>query len=131
MLQEFMRDKIVLGEVADVLNMHLFALSLWLWPEEGVLVEIRRHPNGRYPIFMDEDIIQAMFLHFIGLKWSVEFKGIFTNIFDSLGLSHCQKISSEKCESSSTRSPKNTSQPLNKRGLLTRKDGAYNLKCSS
>jgi len=32
---------------------------------------------------MDEDIIQAIFLHFIGLKWSVELKGTFTNIFNS------------------------------------------------
>ena len=82
-LQEFMRDKTVLGEVADVLNMHLFSLSSWSWPEEGVPVEMRRHLNGKYRIFMDEDIIQAIFLHFIGLKWSVEFKERFTNIFNS------------------------------------------------
>jgi len=82
-LREFMRDKTVLGEVADVLNMHLFSLSSWSWPEEGVPVEMRRHLNGKYRIFMDEDIIQAIFLHFIGLKWSVEFKEKFTDIFDS------------------------------------------------
>jgi len=82
-LQEFRRDKTVLAEVADVLNMHLFSLSLWSWPEEGVPVEMRRHLNGKYRIFMDEDIIQAIFIHFIGLKWSVEFKARFTNIFDS------------------------------------------------
>jgi len=82
-LREFMWDKTVLGEVADVLNMHLFSLSSWSWPEEGVPVEMRRHLNGKYRIFMDEDIIQAIFLHFIGLKWSVEFKEKFTNIFNS------------------------------------------------
>ncbi|PWW76965.1 hypothetical protein C7212DRAFT_278870 [Tuber magnatum] len=82
-LQEFMRDKTVLGEVADVLNMHLFSLSSWSWQEEGVPVEMRRHLNGKYRIYMDEDIIQAIFLHFIGLKWSVEFKGIFTGFFNS------------------------------------------------
>jgi len=82
-LREFMRDKTVLGEVADVLNMHLFSLSSWSWPEEGVPVEMRRHLNGKYRIFMDEDIIQAIFLHFIGLKWSVEFKEKFTDIFNS------------------------------------------------
>jgi len=46
-------------------------------------VEMRRHLNGKYRIIMDEDIIQAIFLHFIGLKWSVEFKKRFTDIFNS------------------------------------------------
>ena len=78
-----MRDKTGLGEVADVLNMHLFSLSSCSWPEEGALVERRKHLNGKYRIFMDEDIIQAIFLCFISLKFSVEFKGIFTNIFNS------------------------------------------------
>ncbi|KAG0138607.1 hypothetical protein HOY82DRAFT_631210 [Tuber indicum] len=82
-LREFMRDRAVLGEVADVLNMHLFSLSSWSWQEESVLVEMRRHLNGKYRIYMDEDIVQAIFLHFIGLKWSVEFKKIFTKIFNS------------------------------------------------
>jgi len=62
-----MQDKTVLGEVAHVVNMHLFSLSSWPWLEEGVPVEMRRHLNGKYQIFMDEDIIQAIFLRFIGL----------------------------------------------------------------
>ncbi|RPA89133.1 hypothetical protein L873DRAFT_1723179 [Choiromyces venosus 120613-1] len=82
-LQEFMRNKTVLGEVADVLNMHLFSLSSWSWPEEGVPVEMRRQLNGKYRVYMDEDILQAIFLQFIGLKWSVEFKKIFTGIYNS------------------------------------------------
>ena len=74
-LHEFMRDKLVLGEVADVLNMHLSSLSSWSWPVEDVPVEMRRHLYGKYQmIFMDEDIIQAIFLHFIGLKWVYRFQ---------------------------------------------------------
>jgi len=50
-------DKMVLGKVADLLNMDLFCLSSWSWLEEGVPVKMRRHLNGKYQIFMDENII--------------------------------------------------------------------------
>ena len=34
-------------------------------------VEPRRQLNGKYRIMMDEDILQAIFLHYIGITWSV------------------------------------------------------------
>lgn len=34
-------------------------------------VEPRRQLNGKYRIMMDEDILQAIFIHYIGITWSV------------------------------------------------------------
>lgn len=84
-LREFTRDQTVLSEVADVLNMNLAALSSWSWAAEGeaIPVEMRRQINGKYRIFMDEEILQAIFLHWVGLKWSVEFKRHFRAFFAS------------------------------------------------
>lgn len=72
-LREFLKDNTVLTELADVLNMRLAALNTWSWGPE-VAVEQRRQLNGSYHIYMHEDLIQAIFLQFLGIKWSVFFK---------------------------------------------------------
>lgn len=82
-LNEFMLNKVILKEVADVLNMHLASLSSWSWPAEGVTIEMRRYLNGKYRNFMEEELLQALFLHFLGVKWAVEFKQAFRQIFES------------------------------------------------
>ncbi|KAL2812978.1 hypothetical protein BJX63DRAFT_421499 [Aspergillus granulosus] len=73
-LQEFKNDNTVLTELSDVLNMRLAGLHGWSWGP-AVSVEQRRQLNGSYQIYMHEDLIQAIFLQYIGVKWSVFFKG--------------------------------------------------------
>ncbi|KAL4803375.1 hypothetical protein BDV18DRAFT_166387 [Aspergillus unguis] len=77
-LKEFQQDSTVLNELVDVLNMRLAALETWSWGPE-VFVEQRRQLNGSYQIKMQEDLIQAIFLQYLGVKWSVFFKGTFTD----------------------------------------------------
>lgn len=72
-LREFIKDNTVLTELADVLNMRLAALRTWSWGPE-VAIEQRRQLNGNYHIYMHEDLIQAIFLQYLGVKWSVFFK---------------------------------------------------------
>lgn len=73
-LKNFQNNEIILSEIADVLNVRMSALSTWSWGSNGVPVEQRRKLNGRFDIFMHEDLLQAIFLHFIGAEWSVFFK---------------------------------------------------------
>lgn len=47
-LKTFKENNMVLQEVTSVLNMRLVGLELWAWPKEGILVEFRRHLNGKY-----------------------------------------------------------------------------------
>lgn len=77
-LKDFLSNPIILAEVADVLNMRMAALDSWSWEMEGLPVEQRRHVTGKYHIYIDEDLLQAIFLQFIGVKWCVFFKGAFT-----------------------------------------------------
>lgn len=73
-LKNFQNNEIILSEISDVLNMRMSALSTWSWGSDGVPVEQRRKLNGRFDLFMHEDLLQAIFLQFIGAEWSVFFK---------------------------------------------------------
>jgi len=76
-LKDFLISNVILAEVADVLNMRLAALDSWEWGGDGLPVEQRRHVTGKYHIYIEEDLLQAIFLQFIGIKWSVFFKRVF------------------------------------------------------
>ena len=47
-LKAFEENPTVLDEVASVLNMRMASLDSWSWPKEGIVVEFRRHLNGKY-----------------------------------------------------------------------------------
>ena len=87
-LKEFTQNPTLLAEVTDVLNMHLASLTSWSWIPGGtaadaIPVEMRRQLNGKYRVYMDEEILQAVFLHWIGLKWAVRLKQNFKRFFKS------------------------------------------------
>ena len=72
-LRGFLENSVVLGEIADVLNMRIGALDEWSWGDV-VHLEERRQLNGDFSIYMHEDLLQAIFLQFIGVEWSVAWK---------------------------------------------------------
>ena len=76
---DFLGNEVILSEIADVLSMRLEALDEWTWGEE-VRVEQRRKLNGRFSIHMHEDLLTAIFLYYIGTRWSVFFKKAFKAI---------------------------------------------------
>ncbi|KAF2018533.1 hypothetical protein BU24DRAFT_418061 [Aaosphaeria arxii CBS 175.79] len=75
-LKDFLSNDIILTEIADVLNMRMSALDRWTWGDH-VPLEQRRKVNGTFSIHMHEDLLQAIFLQYIGVKWSVLFKNAF------------------------------------------------------
>lgn len=84
-LRDFIGNETILGEIADVLNMRITALENWSWGAEVLLVE-RRQLNGTYNIYMDEDLLQAIFLQYIGIRWSVFWKRSLSTFRKSLGV---------------------------------------------
>ena len=84
-LRDFLGNETILGEIADVLNMRLMALEDWSWSDE-VLLEQRRQLNGTYNIYMQEDLLDAIFLQYIGVQWSVFWKGAFNSFRRSPGV---------------------------------------------
>lgn len=77
-LRDFKDNDTVLSEIADVLNMRMAALKDWSWGVE-VLLEERRQLNGTYNIFMQEDLLEAIFLQYVGVRWSVFWKKTFNS----------------------------------------------------
>ena len=94
-LKSFLENHIVLDEMTSVLNMRMEGLESWTWPKEGLSVEFRRHMNGKYRAFTDPDIVDALFLHFIGVSWQVRMKYAFTNILISKAWKKPYPLSSE------------------------------------
>ena len=82
-LAEFQNSPMVLAELADVLNMESDALELWSWGDGAIPLEMCRHLNGKYRFFMHEEILQALFLHFIGTEWAIHLKARFSEFFHS------------------------------------------------
>jgi hypothetical protein len=75
-LSDFLSNDVILAEIADVLNMRMEALDRWGWGDY-VLLEQQRSLGGQFHVRMHEDVLQAIFLHYIGVKWSVFFKAAF------------------------------------------------------
>ncbi|KAL2410880.1 hypothetical protein ABEF91_000544 [Exophiala dermatitidis] len=84
-LTSFRDNREVLQEVADILNIRYASLESWQWTtiDGSIPVQQRRQLNGRYRVFMDEDVLDALLLHVIGMKWAVHFKKCFTGCFRS------------------------------------------------
>lgn len=76
LLKGFRSNPVIRAEIADVLNMRLAALDSWSWGD-AVKLEQKRKISGVYNIHMHEDILQALFLQFVGVRWSVLFKRLF------------------------------------------------------
>jgi hypothetical protein len=55
-LQDFLQNEVVLGEIADVLNMRFADIKNWSWDagDDGIPVMPRQGLNGKYRIWMDE-----------------------------------------------------------------------------
>ncbi|KAG2175273.1 hypothetical protein INT44_007761 [Umbelopsis vinacea] len=60
-----------LEDLATLLSSRIKAVRYWNWPEKGVYVDVRRSIERRYRAFLDEDIITALFLQYIGAQFAV------------------------------------------------------------
>lgn len=75
-LRDFLENKVVMSEICDVLNMRYTDFENWEWQagEEGIPVLPRQQLNGKYRIWMDEDVLQAIFIHYVGIVCCVDTK---------------------------------------------------------
>jgi hypothetical protein len=72
-LRDFLGNKVVLSEIADVLNMRMAGMASWTWDTPNI-VEQRRNLNGRYRFHTDEDLLHAMFVYYVGLQWATQLR---------------------------------------------------------
>lgn len=86
-LRDFLESEVAKSEIADVLNMRFSDLKQWYtsslsldfgfqltWPrhwdtgKDGIRVMPRAGLNGKYRIWADDDILQMIFVQYIGIK---------------------------------------------------------------
>ncbi|KAE8371832.1 hypothetical protein BDV26DRAFT_116098 [Aspergillus bertholletiae] len=68
-LKYFLGDSVALTEIADVLNMRYADLKNWDWhAEDGIPVLPRQQLNGKYRIWIDDDVVQTIFAQFIAVR---------------------------------------------------------------
>ncbi|GLB07723.1 hypothetical protein AtubIFM57258_003085 [Aspergillus tubingensis] len=69
-MNSFLKTPVALTEIADVLNMRYSDIENWAWHagENGIPVVPRQQANGKYRIWMDEDLLQLIFLQYIGTR---------------------------------------------------------------
>ena len=72
-LKDFLNSSVVLGELADVLNMRMSSLDKWQWDAAGTPVEQRRKLNGQYRFYHDEDLLQTILVRYVAVKWLTHF----------------------------------------------------------
>ncbi|KAL7266232.1 hypothetical protein RUND412_011230, partial [Rhizina undulata] len=80
--REIKSSKTILHEIASVINILLRDLNNWKWPEEGVNIRLLRELSGRYRAYLDEDLLTAIFLQFVGIEWSVLFRNSLDNLVE-------------------------------------------------
>ncbi|KAK2059035.1 hypothetical protein LY76DRAFT_605043 [Colletotrichum caudatum] len=81
-LKEFEQNEMVLKEIADVPNTRFTDFDNWSWDagEGGVPVLPRQQLNGKYRIWMDEDVLQAIFIHCVCITSRVKLKTLLRNM---------------------------------------------------
>lgn len=69
-LRDFLENDVAKSEIADVLNMRFSDLKEWHWDagKDGIRVMPRRGLNGKYRIWADDDILQMIFVQYIGIR---------------------------------------------------------------
>lgn len=84
-LKHFVNNKVALNEIADVLNMRYADLKNWDWhaDDKGVPVLPRQQLNGKYRIWMDDDVLETIFVEHICIKLCVTLKVILKDYIQS------------------------------------------------
>ncbi|KAF4229982.1 hypothetical protein CNMCM8980_004589 [Aspergillus fumigatiaffinis] len=82
MLKDFLDNEVAMTEIADVLNMRYADLKNWDWHagEKGIPVLPRQQTNGKYRVWVDEDVLETIFAEFIALKFCSALKHLLTYV---------------------------------------------------
>lgn len=77
-LKHFLSSDIALNEIADVLNMRYADLKNWNWHTgtDGIPVLPRQELNGKYRIWIDEEVLETIFVQHVCTRLCVKLKKI-------------------------------------------------------
>ncbi|KAJ3133081.1 hypothetical protein HDU90_006423 [Geranomyces variabilis] len=75
----------LLGEMIDVLNLRLASIERWTWETDAVPLDMRRQINGKFRVFMHEEIAQALLIYYVGISFSTVFAQALDGFYASTG----------------------------------------------
>ncbi|KAK4127406.1 hypothetical protein N657DRAFT_565706 [Parathielavia appendiculata] len=84
-LRDFLGNNVVLSEIASVLNMRMSTIANWKW-DAPLIVEQRRNLNGRYRFHTDEDLLDTMFVYYVGLQWAAKLRELLMDFIRTDGV---------------------------------------------
>jgi hypothetical protein len=84
-LKEVRNSSTWLNEMADVLNLRLSSIEHWDWQTDAMPLEMRRQLNGKYRVFMQEEITQALLVYHVGICFATSFARILDKFYTSSG----------------------------------------------
>ena len=79
-LKRIKGDEVLMVEYAGFLSRRMTAIERWSWPIAGIPVQQRRNADGKFRVFHDEGIFDALLLQYVGVKWSVWFHRALTQL---------------------------------------------------
>lgn len=97
-LRGFLGNSIVIKEIADVMTVKLKSISSWSWPKAGLKAEQKLHLNGKYRVYAHSDLIDTIFLHYLGVTWTVKMRKVLVQFTTSKAwkLNYNEKSSDRK-----------------------------------
>ncbi|KAH8201197.1 hypothetical protein TruAng_004665 [Truncatella angustata] len=84
-LRDFLDNEVALKEIGDVLNMRYADFDSWQWQAgaDGIPILPRQQLNGKYRIWMDEDVLQAIFIEYVGIQCCIMTKSLLKAFVES------------------------------------------------
>lgn len=73
-LESYLQSEPAIRELTDMLNAKSIRHWNWRSGEAGLPVVAKKNAEGKYCIFVEEDIIDMVFLHSLALRWSMKLK---------------------------------------------------------
>jgi hypothetical protein len=73
-LESYVQSPIAMRELLSIINMKSVRDWEYKEAEKGLPVTARLNADGKYHITVEEDLIDLMFLHCVGLRWSMNLK---------------------------------------------------------
>ncbi|KAF7723622.1 hypothetical protein EC973_001816 [Apophysomyces ossiformis] len=83
-LDAFKGNNSLLEDTAALLTKKLVDMESWSWSNDGLNMVVRRGIAGKYRYFADYNIIERIFLQYIGVEFAVQLKKTLTSLFSNI-----------------------------------------------
>ncbi|KAJ3146830.1 hypothetical protein HDU86_008388 [Geranomyces michiganensis] len=80
-LKQARDSPVLLNEFRDVLHLRLASIEAWSWGTELPL-EMRRQINGKYRVYMQEELTDALLIHYIGMRFVNKFAIMMDRLYE-------------------------------------------------